>query len=260
MTSEQLKVMTDAELESAEDTWWSPATNEQLEAMTISEVAEEVWWSAAKRFPWRWSRTATRDFPVLLINDPTHTLMQRVKVDGANCRGVALKPHEVGRVIRNLRHIRRLSARGKRMIYHLTEYLRWGRKAGICLVQDGPDRRYRDRIAVHECFHLFQYRNGLHRRHVPRVLLNHPAASKASPYLRGQYDVDNATDVVLEMAAYIFSGDHAYIGLRRTEAEGWLSAYFRQYRCEARQLGPLKKAVRALGSIQGAGVRRAHQV
>ena len=163
-------------------------------------------------------------------------------------------------VIEQLRRIRGLSSRGKLVVARLTEYLRWGRHVGICLIQDGPDRRCRDRIAVHECFHLFQYRNWLHRRHTPKTLIEHPATSKALPSLRTQYDVGNAAEIVFEMAAYIFSGDHAYIGLRRTEAEGWLSAYFRQYRCEARRLGPLKKAVRALGSIHRSGVRRAHRV
>lgn len=179
---------------------------------------------------------------MLLITDPTHTLMQRVKVGGANCRGAALKSHEVGRVIRNLRHIRRLSARGKRMIDHLTKVLEeWGRQVGMCLVQDGPDRRCRDRIVVHECFHLFQYRNRLHRHHTPKALFKHPATSKALPFLRTQYDVGNAAEVVFEMAAYIFSGDHAYIGLRRREAEDWLSDYFRQYAVDSRRLGPLKR-------------------
>jgi len=53
---------------------------------------------------------------------------------------------------------------------------------------------------------------------------------------------DYATEVVFEMAAYIFSGDHAYIGLRRKEAAGWLSAYFRHYRGDARALGSIRRA------------------
>jgi hypothetical protein len=246
MTSVQLRTMTDAEVE---DVWWSPATNEQLKAMTISEVTEEAWWSAAKRFPWRWSRMTTRDFPVLLVNDTTHTLMQRVKVGGTNWRGTALKPREVAQVVKRLRHIRRLSARGKTVVDRLTAQLEYCRRFGVCLVQDGPDRRCRDRIAVHECFHLFQYRNGLHRRPTPKALLEHPATSKAIPSLRTQYDVGNAANVVVEMAAYIFSGDHAYIGLRRREAEDWLSDYFRQYAVDSRRLGPIKKAVHAIRSI-----------
>jgi hypothetical protein len=209
--------------------------------MTDAEVAEEVWWPAATGFPWRWSRMATRDFPVLLIDDWVYTLMERVKVGGANWRGVALKPREVGRVIRNLRRIRRLSAKGKTVVDRLTAQLENCRRVGVCLVQDGPDRRYRDMIVVHECFHLFQYRNGLHRRPIPKALLKHPATSKAIPYLRTQYDVGNAAEVVVEMAAYIFSGDHAYIGLRRREAEDWLSDYFRQYAVDSRRLGPLKR-------------------
>ena len=42
------------------------------------------------------------------------------------------------------------------------------------------------------------------------------------------------------MAAYIFSGDHAYIGLRRREAEAWLSAYVRHYGVDSRELIPSK--------------------
>jgi hypothetical protein len=206
----------------------SPATSEQLKAMTTSEVAEEVWWSAAKRLPWRWSRMATRGFPVLLINDPTQTLMQRVKVGGANWRRVALKPHEVGRVIKQLRRIRRLGARGKEMIDCLTKHLRWGRHVGICLVQDGPDRRCRDRIVLHECFHLFQYRKRLDKHSTTKALIKHPLVAKALPHLRKRgYDVGNAVLVVSEMEAYIFSGDHAAIGLGRIEAQDWLSARIR---------------------------------
>jgi hypothetical protein len=210
--------------------------------MTPDELAEEVYWSAAKRFPWRWSRMATRGFPVLLINDPTHTLMQRVKVGGANWRGVALKPHEVGRVIKQLRRIRRLSARGKEMIDCLTKHLRWGRHVGICLVQDGPDRRCRDRIVLHECFHLLQYRKRLQKRSAAKALIRHPSTSKALPYLRkhGGYNVGNAVLVVGEMAAYIFSGDHAFIGLGRTEAKDWFSAYCRQNAVSRAWLAPLK--------------------
>ena len=177
------------------------------------QLVEEVWWSAAARLPWRWS--GTRDYPVLLIDDFTVALMKRL-TGQEGWRGIALQPQEVGAVIKQLRRIRRLSSRGKLVVARLTEYLRWGRHVGMCLVQDGSDRRCRDRIAVHECFHLFQYRNRLHRRHPPKTLLKHPAVSKALPSLGTQYDVGNAAEIVFEMAAYIFSGDHAYIGLRRT--------------------------------------------
>jgi len=193
----------------------------------------------------RWS--GTRDYPVLLVNDCIHTLMGRL-TGHEGYRGIALQPQEVGIVIKRLRRIRGLSSRGKLVVARLTECLRWANHIGICLVQDGPDRRRRDRIQVHECFHLFQYRNRLHRCRTPKALLKHPAASKAIPSLKTQYDVSNAAKVVVEMAAYIFSGDHAYIGLRRQEAEDWLSTYFRQYRCEAPGLGPLKKVVHAIRS------------
>lgn len=210
--------------------------------MAPAELAEEVYWSAAKRFPWCWSRMATRGFPVLLINDPTHTLMQKVKVGGANWRGVALKPHEVDRVIKQLRRIRRLSARGKEVIDRLTKYLRWGRQVGICLVQDGSDREGRDRIVLHEIFHQYQYLNRLDERPTPKALLKHPATSKALPFLRDQYDVGNSSVIALEMAAYLASGDHALIGLGRTEARDWFSAYCRQYAVSRAWLGPLKGA------------------
>lgn len=203
--------------------------------MTTAQLAEEVWWcTSATRFPWRWSGTA--EYPVLVINDFVYSLMGRV-TGRKDCRGVALRAHEVVQCIVRLKRIRRLGARGKTVIDCLTGQLAQFRNIGVCLVQDGPDRRCRDRIAVHECFHLFQYRNGLHRRPTPKALLKHPATSKAIPSLRTQYDVGNAAEVVFEMAAYIFSGDHAYIGLRKREAEEWLSTYFRQYRCDPRHRG-----------------------
>ena len=181
---------------------------------------------------------------MLLINDPTHTLIQRVKLGGANWRGVALKPHEVGRVIKQLRRIRRLSARGKEMIDRLTKYLRWGRHVGICLVQDGPDRQCRDRIVLHECFHLLQYRKRLQKRSAAKAMIPHPSTSKALRSLgKHGYDVDDAVMIVSEIAAYIFSGDHAFIGLGRTEAKDWFSAYCRQHDVSLAWLGPLKAAL-----------------
>ena len=201
--------------------------------MTTAQLAKEVWWSAANRLPWRSS--GTTDYPVLLVNDQTHALLGRV-TGQEDCRGAALRAREVAQCIEQLRRIRRLSARGKTVIGCLTEQLEKFRIIGVCLVQDGPDRRCRDRIVPHEVFHQYQWRHRLHRRHTPKALLKHPATSKALPSLRTQYDVRAAAEVVLEMAAYIFSGDHAYIGLRRREAEDWLFTYFRQYRCKAHQL------------------------
>jgi hypothetical protein len=43
-----------------------------------------------------------------------------------------------------------------------------------------------------------------------KALREHPATSQALPSLKTQYDVGDATHVVFEMAAYIFSRDHAY--------------------------------------------------
>ncbi len=109
----------------------------------------------------------------------------------------------------------------------LTAVLQRCRRAGICIVQDGPDRRCRDRIIAHECYHLYQWRNGLHKRRTPRILLEHPVTRKALPYLeKSGYDIDDAEVVLSELSAYTVSGDNAYIGLRRKEAREWLALYF----------------------------------
>ena len=172
-------------------------------------------------FPWRLSGAA--DYPVLLINDEIRTLVGRLTRQ-KTWRGLALRPREVTRTIALLR----LSAKGRTVVELFTEGL--NRSTGLALVQDGPDRSYRNMIARHECFHLFQYRNRLDKRS-PAKLIKHPATSTAIRCLRkhGGYDVGNAALIVSEMAAYIFSGDHSFIGLRRREAADWLSAYFRQF-------------------------------
>jgi hypothetical protein len=196
--------------------------------MRTRQIVDEISWSALRRFPWRWSRMATTQYPALLVNDWVHELMARM-VGHGGWRGLALRPREVVMVIKKLRRIRRLNARGKIVIDRFSEQLGYCRRVGAAIVQDGPDWRCRDRIVQHECFHLWQYRNGLHKRPAPKALLEHPAVSNALPVLRNQYDVGDARDVVFEMAAYISAADHAYIGLKRREAGDWLSAYFRQY-------------------------------
>ena len=103
-------------------------------------------------------------------------------------------------------------------------------RAGVCFVQDGPDTTTRNRVAVHECFHLFQYRQRLDNIRAANALTKLASTSKALPHLRKHgYDVGDAREIISEMAAYIFSGDHAFIGLGRTEAEEWFSAYCRQH-------------------------------
>ena len=161
--------------------------------MTTAQLAEEVWWCAATGFPWRWSGTA--EYPVLVANDFVHAMMERV-VGRKGWRGKALRPGEVALVIERLKRGRRLSAKGKTVIDRLTEQLENCRRVGVCLVQDGPDRHCRDRIAVHECFHCFQYRNELRNHSTPKALLEHPAASKALPGLGNHgYEVWDAVEV-----------------------------------------------------------------
>src|ERR1035438_3375572 len=69
---------------------------------------DEVWWSAAERFPWR--LRGTTDYPVLLINDQTHTLLARV-IGREDRKGIALRASRSGQWIEQLRRIGRLSAR-----------------------------------------------------------------------------------------------------------------------------------------------------
>lgn len=203
--------------------------------MTNAQLAEEVWWSAATRLPW--GPLGTTDYPVLLINDETHTLVKRlVGRDSETWRGIALRPREVAQVIERLRGIRRLNTRGKTVTSSLVESLTQFERTGVALVQDGPDWQYRNRIVAHECFHLFQFRNRLERPSAAKSLINHFATSKALPYLRkhGDYNVGNAVSVVEEMAAYIFSGDHSSIGLGRREAEEWFFGLLPAARRESR--------------------------
>lgn len=206
--------------------------------MTPDELAEGVWWSAGKRSPWRSS--GTTDYPVLLINDASHALVNRITGWG-DSRGGALRGREVPQAIKQLRSIRRLSARGKTVIDSLSEDLKQFERTGVALVQDGPDRECRDRIIRHECFHLFQYRKRLQKRPAANALIRQTSTSKALPYLRKHgYDVGDSSLVVFEMAAYIFSDGHAFIGLGRREAEDWFSAYCREHAVSRDWLGPLK--------------------
>ena len=177
----------------------------------------------------------------MFVNDETHALVNRLgcgrswRGQAPSYRGIALLPPEVVAVVvrlRGIRGLRGLSTRGRAVVDLLAERLKQYRRTGVAIIQDGPDRQYRDKIVRHECFHLFQYRyrNRLHKRSVVKALIKHPATSTAIPYLKKHgYDVGSAALIVEEVAACAFSGDHHFIGLRRREAADWLSAYFRQF-------------------------------
>ncbi len=237
-TSPQLKTMTDSELaEYDKGGWWQPATNAQLNAMTPAELAEEAWWSAAQSDPLRWSRTAA--YPVLFINYGVRALLGRVlRADGGvlrdSWRGFAVPPSRVALAIKRLRSIRGLSTRGRTVIDVLADRLKFCRRVGVAFVEDGPDRWYRNnrnKIVQHEIFHLFQFRHQARKGSAAKALIKHPATVRALPHLRKHgYDVGMASVVVSEMAAYIFSRDYAALGLRRSEAAEWFSAYCQQHR------------------------------
>src|ERR1039458_2004460 len=107
--------------------------------MTTAQLADEAWWGRPRSaFPWRWS--GARDYPVLFVDYGTRELVARM-VRIKNWRGIALRPGEVTDVIKRLKHIARLTARGKTVVDCLTEQLWYFRNVGVCLVQDGPERR-----------------------------------------------------------------------------------------------------------------------
>ena len=193
--------------------------------MTTSRarLAEQVWYSAARRFPWRVVRTS--DYPVLYVNKWVRELVATL-TRRPNWRGLALRVHEVDHLVRQLLRIRGLSEEGKTARWALAHTLRGLNTAGLAIVEDGPDRRYRDMIAVHETIHLDQFRNPIGGSKA-KALFRHPAVSRTLPYLAelGHKHLSNAEEVVSEIAAYVGSGDHRTIGLSRKEASDWFAAY-----------------------------------